>query len=84
MRPRIAVVGAGAVGLSTAVCIQEQIPDADVTVVADKFDASTTSDGAAGLFTANQEDVPGIPEDVSRYPLSSFYVWMFLPHVYID
>ena len=66
MKHLVAVVGAGAIGLSAALRIQEQIPDAQVTVIADKFDASTTSDGAAGLFRANQEDVPGVPEDIFR------------------
>ena len=66
MKHLVAVVGAGAIGLSAALRIQEQIPDAQVTVLADKFDASTTSDGAAGLFRANQEDVPGVPEHIFR------------------
>ena len=66
MAHRVAVVGAGAVGLSTAVCIQEQIPNTHVTIVADKFDVSTTSDGAAGLFRPNVEDVPGVPPNTFR------------------
>ena len=48
---RVAVVGAGAVGLSTALCIQDRIRNCDVTIIADQFSPSTTSDGSAGLWT---------------------------------
>lgn len=52
MKPvRIAVVGAGAVGLSTALCIQDRIRNCDVHIIAEKFSPSTTSDGSAGLWT---------------------------------
>lgn len=47
---RICVVGAGVIGLSSAVRIQNQIPDADITIVADKFSPNTTSDGSAGFW----------------------------------
>lgn len=48
---RVAVVGAGAIGLSTALHIQDRIRNCDVTIIADKFSPSTTSDGSAGLWT---------------------------------
>lgn len=57
----IAVVGAGVVGLSTAVRIQETIPRARVTLIADKFEQETTSDGAAGIFRPTPGKVPGVP-----------------------
>ncbi|CAG13199.1 unnamed protein product [Tetraodon nigroviridis] len=47
---RVAVVGAGVVGLSTAVCIAEALPFCSVTVLAEKFSPDTTSDGAAGVL----------------------------------
>ncbi|XP_013404742.1 D-aspartate oxidase [Lingula anatina] len=47
---QIAVIGAGVVGLSTAVCVQERIPGAVVTIIAEKFSPNTTSDVAAGYF----------------------------------
>ncbi len=62
---KIAVVGAGAVGLSTAVCIQEQLPTAHVTVIAEVFNKDTTSDGAAGLFRPNVNDLKN-PEHLLR------------------
>ncbi|CAG2207013.1 DDO [Mytilus edulis] len=42
--------GAGVVGLSTAINIQKLYPRAEVTIIADKFNYETTSDGAAGIF----------------------------------
>uniref|UniRef100_A0A2K6SA75 D-aspartate oxidase n=1 Tax=Saimiri boliviensis boliviensis TaxID=39432 RepID=A0A2K6SA75_SAIBB len=47
---RIAVVGAGVAGLSTAVCISELAPRCSVTVISDKFTPETTSDVAAGML----------------------------------
>lgn len=44
------MVGAGVVGLTTATLLQEALPGASVTVLADKFGQETTSDGAAGIF----------------------------------
>ncbi|VVC33551.1 D-amino-acid oxidase,FAD dependent oxidoreductase,FAD/NAD(P)-binding domain [Cinara cedri] len=49
-RKRVAVVGAGVVGLNAALEIQRRLPGCDVTVIADKFNGETLSDGAAGLF----------------------------------
>ncbi|KAM9708375.1 D-aspartate oxidase isoform 1-T2 [Menidia menidia] len=55
---RVAVIGAGVVGFSTAVCIAEALPLCSVTLVADKFSPDTTSDGAAGiLFAAEFPDI---------------------------
>uniref|UniRef100_A0A673U9L9 D-aspartate oxidase n=2 Tax=Suricata suricatta TaxID=37032 RepID=A0A673U9L9_SURSU len=47
---RIAVVGAGVVGLSTAVCISKSVPRCSITVISDKFTPETTSDVAAGML----------------------------------
>ncbi|XP_077636126.1 D-aspartate oxidase isoform X1 [Crocuta crocuta] len=47
---RIAVVGAGVVGLSTALCVSELVPRCSVTVISDKFTPETTSDVAAGML----------------------------------
>lgn len=58
---RVVVVGAGVVGLSTAVCIAETLPLCSVTVVAEKFSPDTTSDGAAGILFA--AGFPGMPQD---------------------
>ncbi|XP_059176387.1 D-aspartate oxidase-like [Physella acuta] len=53
---KIAVIGAGVMGLSTAVNLQKLIPDAKVTIIADKFGTDTTSTGAGGYFRPNMDD----------------------------
>ncbi|KAH0622216.1 hypothetical protein JD844_024326, partial [Phrynosoma platyrhinos] len=50
VKAKIAVVGAGIIGLSTAVCISDSISDCSVTVIADRFTPNTTSDVAAGML----------------------------------
>ena len=49
---KVAVVGAGVVGLSTAYCLKERFDAAEVavTVIADKFSPNTTSDKAGALL----------------------------------
>lgn len=47
---KVAIVGAGVIGLSCATVIQERFPDVAITLFAEKFSPGTTSDGAAGLF----------------------------------
>lgn len=51
---RVAVIGAGVIGLSTALCVHEQyhclVPSLEVEVYADCYTPHTTSDGAAGLW----------------------------------
>ncbi|XP_053325028.1 D-amino-acid oxidase isoform X2 [Spea bombifrons] len=50
----VAVIGAGVIGLSTALCIHEQyhrsVSPLKIEIYADKFTPLTTSDGAAGLW----------------------------------
>uniref|UniRef100_A0A8D8R5Z8 D-aspartate oxidase n=1 Tax=Cacopsylla melanoneura TaxID=428564 RepID=A0A8D8R5Z8_9HEMI len=47
---KVAILGAGVVGLSTAIEFQSRFPSCELTLIADKFTLDTTSDGAAGLF----------------------------------
>ncbi|OXB62155.1 hypothetical protein ASZ78_015337 [Callipepla squamata] len=51
---RVAVIGAGVIGLSTALCIHDRfhalLPQLQLEVYADRFTPHTTSDGAAGLW----------------------------------
>ena len=61
MQRRIAVIGAGAVGLSTAVQIQQLSASLSVTLIADKFTSETTSYGAAGIFRPSVNKFPGMP-----------------------
>jgi len=71
MQRQIAVVGAGAVGLSTAVQLQHLHPSASVTLIADKFTTETTSHGAAGIFRPDSGDrFPGVPVPQLKLVLS--------------
>ena len=62
---KVAVLGAGVVGLSTAVSIQQRLPTVQLTVIADRFDGDTTSPIASGLFIP--ATLPGVAEDTLRY-----------------
>jgi glycine/D-amino acid oxidase-like deaminating enzyme len=50
MSPHVAVIGAGIIGLSTAVLAQEKIPGLHVTIISEHFSPHTTGDGSAGLW----------------------------------
>ncbi|KAK6179866.1 hypothetical protein SNE40_012123 [Patella caerulea] len=47
---KICVIGAGVIGMSSAVRIQDRYPSADITIIADMFSPNTTSDGAGAIF----------------------------------
>lgn len=47
---KVAVIGAGVIGLSTALRILQKFPDVEMTIFADKFTPDTTGDGAAGFW----------------------------------
>lgn len=61
MRHRVCVVGAGVVGLSTALrCAQVLAPDYQVTIVAAQFGQQLVSDIAGGSFRmTNAPEVSG-------------------------
>ncbi|NWR22905.1 OXDA oxidase, partial [Emberiza fucata] len=63
---RVAVIGAGVTGLSSALCIQEQfqslLPSLQLEVYADSFTPHTTSDGAAGLWQPYVSDHGNLQE----------------------
>ena len=63
---QVVVLGAGVVGLTTAVQIQEAIPTAAVTIIAAEWDEETTSAGAGGLYRVTQEHCPGNDVKVLR------------------
>lgn len=47
---KIAVVGSGVVGLTTALELQKEFRNAKIFIIADKFYKETTSYVAAGIF----------------------------------
>ena len=77
----IAVIGAGVVGLSCSVQLQNAFhgavvtnaaPGATVTIIADKFERETVSDGAAGSFRPTGDLVRGVPRETLRYACRLF------------
>lgn len=64
---RVGVLGAGAVGLSTALCIKLQYPSVPVAIIADRFLETTTSDGAGALFRPDEKLTPGVDPSVFKY-----------------
>ena len=63
-KTRVCVIGAGVVGLSSAVRIQEELPHCDVTLLADRFSPDTTSDGSGGIWFLHL--VGGVSQDLLR------------------
>ncbi|XP_013787094.1 D-amino-acid oxidase-like isoform X2 [Limulus polyphemus] len=49
-RKQVAIVGAGIIGVTTAVRAIETVPGIEATIISDKFSPNTTGDGAAGFW----------------------------------
>lgn len=62
----IGILGAGVVGLSTALQVQNEFRNANVEIIADTFTEDTTSFVAAGLFRPGTS-FSGPNEDITRY-----------------
>lgn len=81
-KAKVAVIGAGLIGLSTAVSISESLPDCSVAVIADKFTPNTTSDVAAGILIPHvypgEADLCSQVQKVKVYRISVGFP--FLPH----
>ena len=58
--PRVAIIGAGVVGLSVAVRLSESSLPLHLTVIADKFSPDTTSDRAGAIFVHGGNYIPGM------------------------
>uniref|UniRef100_A0A8D1MYA3 FAD dependent oxidoreductase domain-containing protein n=1 Tax=Sus scrofa TaxID=9823 RepID=A0A8D1MYA3_PIG len=65
---RVVVIGAGVIGLSTALCIHERyhsvLQPLDVKVYADRFTPFTTTDVAAGLWQPYTSE-PSNPQEAT-------------------
>lgn len=67
----VTVIGAGVVGLTSALRICEELPGTKVTVIAERFDQDTTSAGAAGLWEPYKlSDTP--PELIKQWGQETF------------
>ncbi|XP_054165231.1 D-amino-acid oxidase-like [Oppia nitens] len=47
---KIAVIGAGIIGCTSASVLIESVPNVDITIISEKFTPNTTSDGSGGLI----------------------------------
>ncbi|CAG0908710.1 unnamed protein product, partial [Cyprideis torosa] len=70
----VVIIGAGIIGITTAVRIKQRWPSGLVTIFADKFSPDLTSDGAAGLFT------PGFMDET---PPEKLRIWSQVSHDYL-
>lgn len=63
---RVAVVGAGVIGVTSAFAVKSAFPSYDVKIFADAFSPDTTGDGSAGLWGPYLlTDIPA--EDIIRW-----------------
>ena len=60
MKLDVGVVGAGIVGLSSAINIQKLIKHAKVTIVADSFGVDTVKEDQTGIFLPVPSRVKGV------------------------
>lgn len=69
---KIAVVGAGVCGLTTALELQNEYPNATISIHADKFYKDTTSYVAAGIFRPGTS-FSGATEEITRKWIADAY-----------
>lgn len=48
---RVAVVGAGVIGMTSAFAVKSSFPQFEVQIFSDKFSPATTGDGSAGIWS---------------------------------
>lgn len=62
---KVGILGAGVVGLTTAIELQKEYRNADITIIADKLFKDTTSYVAAGIFRPGTS-YSGPTEEITR------------------
>ncbi|CAH0546957.1 unnamed protein product [Brassicogethes aeneus] len=71
----IAVLGAGVIGITTAVELQKQFRNAKINVIADKFGEDTTSAVAAGIFRPGTGFMGPSKDITQKWVNDSYYYW---------
>lgn len=80
VQPRVAVVGAGVIGLLVALHIKQTLNDVQVVVIADKFFQETTSYVAGGLWEPHLlSNTP--PLDINRW---SSYAYNYYKNLFVS
>ena len=52
---KVAVIGGGVIGLTTALRAVEQYPGLDITLFSEKLTPDTTADGSAGVISIKNQ-----------------------------
>lgn len=72
---KIAVVGAGVCGLTSALELQNEYPNATISILADKFYKETTSYVAAGIFRPGTAFSGGTEEITRKWIYDAYQYW---------
>ncbi|KAM3959955.1 D-amino acid oxidase 1 [Aphomia sociella] len=73
--PKIAILGAGVVGMTVADILQRDLNNADITIIADNFREDTTSYVAAGIFRPGTSFKGATKEITQKWINDSWYYW---------
>ncbi|GBP93849.1 D-aspartate oxidase [Eumeta japonica] len=74
--PKIAVIGAGVVGLSVAKILQEELRGSDISVIAEQFKDDTTSAVAAGIFRPGPSFRGSTQDITKKWIKDSWHYWV--------
>lgn len=69
------VIGAGIVGLNTALQLQEEFPNAQVSIIADRYEENTTSYVAAGIFRPGNGFHGATKEITRKWVTDAYNYW---------
>lgn len=73
--PKIAVLGAGVIGMTLAKILQQELRSANITIFADRFREDTVSCVAAGLFRPGTSFRGHTKEITKKWINNSWYFW---------
>ncbi|XP_059061500.1 D-aspartate oxidase-like [Achroia grisella] len=73
--PKIAILGAGVVGLTVADILQNHLNKANITIIADRFKEDTTSSVAAGIFRPGTSFRGATREITQKWVDDSWLYW---------
>ncbi|KOX69757.1 D-aspartate oxidase [Melipona quadrifasciata] len=72
---RVTVVGAGVIGMTSALAVKTNFPQFEVHVISDKFSPDTTADGSAGLWS---------PYLLGNTPCDKILQWGGITHRWLE
>lgn len=76
---KVVVVGAGVIGITSALAIKIQFPKLEVIIIAEKYSPDTTGDGSAGLWDPYLiQDTPDTNILFVSYHLNFIFLYAFI------